>query len=205
MDKIEVRNICPLVETYEFQGKCTITTCQNHTVVTCSGCLMLDRNERSDSSMTDSEILHYKLNPNKEKFSTKTLDVKAALNLRKYYELRARNNILFFLYVEFVRVKHKPHPKFDYVEGVSPTLDSILSVYPFNQKVINFQPWMLVYLLNVDTFDEFVRTEHRFDASSSSISGLLSQTPGKYRVLKDEVRSFHKQQKQKSRTLLKRT
>lgn len=203
MDQKEIK-ICPLVENYQFVGKCSIKSCQNFTPVTCSGCLMLDRTERSDSIITDNELLYYKMKPNKTAFDKEDLEVKDAIAARKKYETRVKNNILFFLYVEYVKHNHKPSPLFHYVSGVSVALDQIIEGYPFNQNVVNFEPWMLLYLLNVSVFSNFTSSEHRFDVSGSTICGLLAQTPGKYKTLKEEVKGFQRKLKQQSKSLLKR-
>lgn len=189
------KNQCPLVDWYTFCGKCTITTCQNHTSKTLKGCLSLDRTERSDR-ITDTELLHYKVIPNADKMDSNSLDSKFTAYLRKKCVTAVKGNMVFYLYVAYVSQKYTPHPKFNYIPGVTSFIDNLVSNFPFNQSEVTFEPWMLPYLVDPKIYKKFLETQGRNSGDAVTLVVALGITPGKYKNLCQAIKDFNKRLKE---------
>lgn len=191
-------NTCPLVPWYKFKGKCSITTCQNNTTRTLTGCLALDRPERSDK-ITDTELLHYKVIPNKEKLDSQTMDTKYTSYIRKKYVSSVKSNMVYYLYVMYIQHNYKPHSKFTYIKGVSGIIDNILHSFPFNQKEAVFEPWMIVYAANPKIFKLFLSKQQRSTGETINLVSVLGLTPGKYKNICHAIKEYPKKLKELSK------
>lgn len=185
-----MKTVCPLKSFYCFEGKCPVKTCQNNTPVTERGCLSLDRKERHDK-ITDTELLYYKIKPNKEEFASKSLDSKFASYIRKRYISSAKGIMTLYLYVQFCKATQKPSKHFNYTLGTNDVIDEVLTSAPLNIKLLGFETWMLYYLYNPKFLDHFIETQER-KTSDVSIVTVLGTTPRRYDTVVDELKKFQK-------------
>lgn len=181
-----MKTVCPLKSFYCFEGKCPLKTCQNNTPVTERGCLSLDRKERHDK-ITDTELLYYKIKPNKEEFASKSLDSKFASYIRKRYIASAKGIMTLYLYVQFCKATQKPNKNFKYVPGSNPVFDDVINSAPLNIKLLGFETWMLYYLYNPKFLDHFIETQER-KTSDVSIVTVLGTTPRRYDTVVEELK-----------------
>lgn len=192
-------NVCPLVPSYGTKGKCGVETCQNHNLISPTGCLLRDRAE-NESKITDAEILHYKIRPRSAEFGSKSLDTKFSAYIRKRHVVAAKSNMIFYMFVQYVKEKFAPHPKFNYTQGYSKFLDQMISEFPFTQEDSGFEPWMLPYLSMPKIFNTFVEGQNRKISESISLVNVLGITPGKYKNLKHSIQTFTKVKTSKDKT-----
>lgn len=184
-------NVCPLVPSYGTHGKCEVQGCQNHNLISPTGCLLRDRAE-NEHKITDAEILHYKIRPRSDEFGSKSLDTKFSAYIRKRHVVAAKSNMIFYMFVQYVKEKFTPHPKFNYVTGYSKFLDQLLTEFPFTQEDSGFEPWMLPYLSMPKVFNTFVEGQNRKISEAISLVNVLGITPGKYKNLKHSIQTFDK-------------
>lgn len=183
--------VCPLVDFYVYEGKCPVTTCQHNTTRTCNGCMIQDRQERSDR-ITDAEILFYKIRPNPEQFSSKNPDVKFASYIRKRFISMAKGNMTLYMYVTFCKNTQKPSSKFDYAAGKNAIIDEAINSFPLNQKELHFEPWMIYYLYNPKFLQHFIEKQDRTNTEAISIHNVLCTTPKKYNRVVQELKTYSK-------------
>lgn len=186
--------VCPCNKTFQFSGKCIVTTCQYHNVKTKSGCLELDIAAAS-TKLSDTQILHFKILPNQDKFESKSYDGKFAFYARKKAVVAAKSNMLLYLYCSWIKTKLKPSEKFGYEVGISNVLDEMLRNFPFNQPELSFEPWMLYYAANPKVYQKFIDEQQRGGEESVLLINVLCLTPGKHKNLVYALKNFNNAKK----------
>lgn len=168
-------HVCPELENTEepfiFKEKCPITTCQYHTVRTKRGCLSLDRKESADRTMSPREIFYYKLSP-LQQFAQ--CDYRQIEILVKKTQSKARLIIVLHAYLTKLS-ESDVNQSFEYRPRVSIIVDSTHSY--LEQTFSIYRPWMLLHLIDEETFSE---SSQFYTKSDLSLGSALLLTPKKF-------------------------
>ena len=171
---------CPNLPEFKFKGGCTINTCQYHTSLKKPNCLKLFRSEGT-SRITDVELCLYK-HPNK------TPRYSGAL--RKRALTRVKNIAALYKYVLWLQDTYTEATGLPYEVGASQSVDDALDSYPLNVPELGFKPWILLKLLNQDTYSRFILENLQFKNSEINLKNMLDLAPKKLAKLTSDVNSM---------------
>lgn len=153
---------------FEFEGKCQITTCQFCTDKTKHGCLALDRKEASDRPITVAEIQLYKggLHPR-----LKELNKKASESYVRSTVIRVKDLTSLYMYITWLDTIILPENRRTDIH-----LNDVLS--SFYQKIVahlpEFRVWMLPYLFSRKHRESFyVSDGKRYNIQKLSLGTAL--------------------------------
>lgn len=191
-------SVCPYQKTFEFSGKCCITTCQFNNNKTKRSCLALDLSPnagtKADGAVTDLFLLNFKILPDVKNFEAKNYNEKFAEYARKKAVTASKSNMTLYLYCSWIKQNLEPSPTFEYVPN--PLLDTILNTFPLNQPELKFEPWMIYYAANEKAYKAFIGTQKRKDDSVPLVN-VLGLTPGKLKQVIESITSMTKTKKRR--------
>lgn len=176
---VEVQ-VCPNLPEYRFKGGCTIETCQYHTKLKSPNCLKLFRSEGT-SRITDVELCLYKHPSKSPRYSGA---------IRKKALTRVKNISALYKYVLWIQDTYSEKDGLPYVEGASVAVDEALNSYPLNVPELGFKPWILLRLLNHDTYSRFILENLQFKNSEINLKNMLDLAPKKLAKLTSDVNSM---------------
>lgn len=168
---------------FKFVGKCPVRTCQFHTDVTSSNCLILDTKLPSNN-FTDPQLFYFKIQKNPEIPRDQKPKPRTVNLMRKKATNAVRANVIFYYYLSYVREKFDPEDTdFIYRQGQNKNLDSVLNDFPFVQDGVTiFEHWMLPLLFDKKVYERFIKDEQNMQMASSDINlqSVLGLTPAKF-------------------------
>lgn len=138
-------NSCIYVAGFQFH-ECTITSCKNHTEVTITKCLAIDRVQPAGNKIiSDAELHLYKFSD--KKVSTRLISIK-----RKKAIMRVKGILILHAFIEYIRDGYKP--KSDEVYNMKAIRRAEAS-YPLKIRKLQFENWMWPYLTSKKVWRKF--------------------------------------------------
>lgn len=168
---------------FKFVGKCPVRSCQFHTDVTSSNCLILDTKLPSNN-FTDPQLFYFKIQKNPEIPRDQKPKPRTVNLMRKKATTAVRANVIFYYYMGYIRDKYCPEDtEFIYRPGFNKNLDTVLGEFPFTQEGVTiFEHWMLPLLFDKEVYQRFLKDEQNMQMASSDINlqSVLGLTPAKF-------------------------
>ena len=144
---------CIYEEWYKFV-KCEVSTCKNHTTLTRSNCLAVDRiRPEGTKIISDAELNLYK-------FAGQGLSVRFVQMKRKFAVDRIVAMMVLKEYIEYIRITYKSGGVFN-----TESMLKAETMYPLKIRKLGFENWMWEHLLDEDVWKKFcdkkqVKTEN---------------------------------------------
>lgn len=157
-------NTCIYVEWYKFKV-CEIKTCKNHSNITPTRCMAIDRRQPSGNKViSDAELHYYKFEPS---VSTRLVSYQ-----RKTCVERVKKILVLYEFIQYLNKNHKgiqyEHKRFTYLQNR----------YPLKVKKLGFKPWMWEFM-TTEVFNSFLETKEG-ECEKFTLYQLLNLSESKF-------------------------
>lgn len=170
---------CIYVEGYQFH-ECAITSCKNHTEVTKTKCLAIDRVQPvGNKIISDAELHLYKYSD--QKVSTRLISLK-----RKKAIARVKAILILYQFIEYIRDNYKP--KGDRVYN-GKLVEKMELSYPLKISKLRFFNWMWPYLTSKKVWRKFAK-KGGGECGTFKVYMLLNLTRMKYESLIKQLKDI---------------
>lgn len=174
---------CIYVENFQFH-ECTINSCKNHTEVTITKCLAIDRVQPSGNKIiSDAELHLYKFSD--RKVSTRLISIK-----RKKAIMRVKGILILHAFIDYIRDGYREKAKKEYTCKI---IDKLESSYPLKVRKLQFENWMWPYLTSKKVWRKFA-THKGGECEEFKVFMLLNLTRIKYDNLLKQLKDTKNEQ-----------
>ena len=174
---------CIYVENFQFH-ECTIRSCKNHTDVTTSKCLAIDRVQPVGNKIySDAELHLYKFSD--KKASTRLISIK-----RKKAIMRVKGILILHAFLEYIRDNHKAKRVEPYSNKL---IEKMEASYPLKIRKLQFENWMWPYLTSKKVWRKFA-THKGGECEEFKVFMLLNLTRMKYDNLIKQLKGTKNEQ-----------